>query len=222
VFEALVGVFMLLLGGFGMFRAWKKRPSAVKVDDLPLTSDNDITAIHNGEASMSMADIGQPVIAENNIHSVSNGEASMSMADVSQIVSIPNCQPPEMETNAEQKPSRGCCVRCSRTLSTKTLACGIGIIHGVAGPGGVLGVLPAVQLKDWKKSTLYLGFFCISSTIVMGCYAALYGTCSTKVGKERGTRGEFIIECFSAALSIIVGVLWLTLLACGKLEDVFP
>lgn len=213
---------MLLLGGFGMFRAWKKRPSAVNVDNLPLTSENDTTAVSYREASMSMADVGLPVTADNGSHSVSSGEACMSMADVGQTASLPNGQPPEIEVNAEPKSSRGCCVRCAKGLSTKTLACGIGIIHGVAGPGGVLGVLPAMQLKNWKKSTLYLGFFCISSTIVMGCYAALYGTCSTKVGKERGTRREFIMECFSAALSIIVGVLWLTLLACGRLEDVFP
>jgi predicted membrane protein len=172
---------------------------------------------------MSMADVGMLATAENGSHySVSRGEAGISMADVGQTASIPNSQPPEMETNAEQICFCGCCAGGAKGLSTKTLACGIGIIHGVAGPGGVLGVLPAVQLRDWKKATLYLGFFCISTTITMGCYAALYGTCSTKVGKERGMRGEYIMECFSSALSIIVGVLWLTLLACGKLEEVFP
>jgi len=114
------------------------------------------------------------------------------------------------------------CSRWIQSLSTKMLACFIGIIHGVAGPGGVLGVIPAVQLKDWKYSTIYLGSFCISSTIIMGCFAALYGTCSRKLGKDRGQKWEFVMECISASLSIIVGILWLTLLACGKLEDVFP
>jgi hypothetical protein len=79
-----------------------------------------------------------------------------------------------------------------------------------------------LQLKDWKYSTIYLGTFCIASTLCMGCFATVYGTCSRKLGKDRGRRGEFIMECISASLSIIVGILWLVLLACGKLEDVFP
>lgn len=213
---------MLLLGGFGIFRAWRKRPS-VQVDELPLTAENDITTIRNGEASMSMADT-MSIPSTNPVEMASNGEASMSMADVGQTMSLPSTSPPEMEQTAERSSRcfRSCCARCAKNMSTKTLACGIGIIHGVAGPGGVLGVIPAVQLKDWKLSTLYLGVFCISSTIVMGCYAALYGTCSSKLGKERGTRWEFIMECISAALSIIVGIMWLTLLALGKLDAVFP
>ena len=39
---------------------------------------------------------------------------------------------------------------------TKAAALCIGIVHGVAGPGGILGVLPAVSLHNWRKSTLYL------------------------------------------------------------------
>ena len=32
---------------------------------------------------------------------------------------------------------------------------------------------------------------------------------------------EFWIRCFSASLSVLVGVVWLVLLSMGKLEDVF-
>ena len=112
--------------------------------------------------------------------------------------------------------------RCSRQL----LALGIGIVHGVAGPGGVLGVVPAVQLRDWRFSALYLGTFCVSSTFVMGCFAALYGTCSDSISKSTdGNSGEWKrlgIEFFSAGLSILVGIVWLTLLSVGKLHDFFP
>jgi hypothetical protein len=222
IFEALVGVFMLLLGWFGMVRAWRKRPS-VQVDELPLTAASDNTTISNEEASISMVDTTS-ISSTNPVEMASNGEESMSMADVGETMSIPNTNPPEMEQTGERSSRcfRACCAKFAKSMSAKTLACGIGIIHGVAGPGGVLGVIPAVQLKDWKLSTLYLGVFCISSTIVMGCYASLYGTCSSKLGKERGNRWEFILEYISAALSIIVGILWLTLLALGKLDDVFP
>jgi len=115
--------------------------------------------------------------------------------------------------------------KLTRRLSTKTMAFGIGIVHGLAGPGGVLGVIPAVQLQNFKLATIYLTCFCVSSTLTMGCFATLYGSCSSKLastGNGAGSRRGFRMECFSASLSVLVGITWLTLLAFGKLEDVFP
>lgn len=97
----------------------------------------------------------------------------------------------------------------------------VGIVHGIAGPGGVLGVIPAVQLHDPFRSTIYLGTFCITSTMVMGCFAALYGLCSSKVSAS-SSKFEFMMEMFSSSLSIIVGLLWLFLIYLGKLHDIFP
>jgi len=97
----------------------------------------------------------------------------------------------------------------------------IGIVHGVAGPGGVLGVIPAVQLHDAFLSTLYLGTFCVTSTLTMGCYAALYGSCTAKISAS-SSKFEFFMELFSACLSIFVGIVWLTLIHLGILHDIFP
>mmetsp|Transcript_12630 Transcript_12630/g.18963 ORF Transcript_12630/g.18963 Transcript_12630/m.18963 type:complete len:342 (+) Transcript_12630:169-1194(+) len=96
----------------------------------------------------------------------------------------------------------------------------VGIVHGVAGPGGVLGVIPAVNLHSWPLAFVYLSSFCVTSIFVMGCFAASYGTFTTKFASRRNL--EYQIGMFSAVLSIIVGVLWLTLISLGKLEDVFP
>ncbi|KAL7517208.1 hypothetical protein ACHAWX_002385 [Stephanocyclus meneghinianus] len=111
-----------------------------------------------------------------------------------------------------------------------TLALLIGIIHGVAGPGGVLGVMPAVEMQDPDSAIIYLGTFCVTSTLVMGGFAAFYGT-MCKWLAERGMGEEdkditlnrvFLVEFSSACLSIFVGIAWLTLLAVGELNDVFP
>ena len=115
-------------------------------------------------------------------------------------------------------------------ISPRTLALCAGIVHGLAGPGGVLGVIPAVQLHDAKLATIYLTCFCCSSTLTMGLFATMYGTCSSALSTSKNDNNSnpprrnraFIIEMLSASLSIIVGITWLILLFLGKLDDVFP
>ena len=115
--------------------------------------------------------------------------------------------------------------RCIRAIDIESpvvqrvVAFGVGIVHGIAGPGGILGVLPAVQLHSWAKATLYLGTFCFASTLIMGVFAALYGEATSRIGSAK--KCEFRLELFSASLSIIVGVLWIALIVAGKLNVVF-
>lgn len=106
-------------------------------------------------------------------------------------------------------------------VSKKFLSLGIGLAHGVAGPGGVLGVVPAVRLHNIWYSVAYLGSFCVSSIAVMGAFAALYGSLSEKWSRD-DDKLAYRIEVFSASLSILVGCTWLTLLYLGILQQVFP
>jgi hypothetical protein len=103
----------------------------------------------------------------------------------------------------------------------KCAAVGIGIVHGVAGPGGVLGVLPAVELHSVKLASVYLGSFCVTSIFIMAAFAAAYGEVTARLGYGR----DRLLHCMtlgSAMLSLVVGVLWLVLLWFGVLDDVFP
>mmetsp|Transcript_11905 Transcript_11905/g.17769 ORF Transcript_11905/g.17769 Transcript_11905/m.17769 type:complete len:392 (-) Transcript_11905:78-1253(-) len=111
-----------------------------------------------------------------------------------------------------------------RTCTTGALAVLTGLVHGVAGPGGVLGIIPAVQLRDPYLSSIYLGTFCFTSCLVMGGFAAFYGTFSKWLagGEDGSTHRVFLVEVGSASLSIFVGLIWIILLSVGKLEDIFP
>ncbi|OQR91112.1 hypothetical protein THRCLA_22489 [Thraustotheca clavata] len=105
------------------------------------------------------------------------------------------------------------------TTQKATALC-VGIVHGIAGPGGILGVLPAVGLHNWVKSVAYLGSFCFTSILIMGLFAAFYGEATAQLGK-RSAFIAYVIAMFSSMLSVIVGVLWIVLVALGKLQDIF-
>ena len=104
-------------------------------------------------------------------------------------------------------------------IMQRIVAFGIGIVHGIAGPGGILGVIPAVEYNNWAKSILYLGTFCITSTLIMGIFAAIYGEITSKMAST--TLIEYRLGIFSAFLSVAVGVTWIALVAIHKLDEVF-
>ena len=119
-------------------------------------------------------------------------------------------------TAVNNAPARNSC-------TTGALAILAGIVHGVAGPGGVLGIIPAVQLRDPLLSTVYLGTFCFTSCIVMGSFAVFYGTFSKWLASGDGNSNRgFLVEAGSASLSLFVGITWIVLLSLGKLQDIFP
>ena len=115
------------------------------------------------------------------------------------------CRPCNVITNAD---------------SVQILALLVGIVHGFAGPGGILGVLPAVVLNDWTKSVSYLASFCVASIAIMGVFAALYGEVTGRLGGNSLTV-QFRIGMFSSCFSFLVGVAWIGLQATGQMSAVF-
>lgn len=104
--------------------------------------------------------------------------------------------------------------------SQSVLALFIGVLQGIAGPGGLLGVLPAIEMKNWRYSAVYLFAFVVVSTLCMGFFAALYGEVTRRLGDISGTV-EFAVNITSCCLSLIVGILWVVLSLMGKLDAIF-
>lgn len=102
----------------------------------------------------------------------------------------------------------------------RILSFAIGLLHGVAGPGGILGVLPAVEMQKWTSSVLYLGSFIIASTLSMGTFAAMYGEGTRRLGATTEMM-ELGLSVFSSGMSIVVGVIWFVFSVLGKLDEFF-
>ena len=100
----------------------------------------------------------------------------------------------------------------------------VGLVHGAAGLGGVLGVVPAERLRDPGAAATYLGAFCAASTLAMGGFAACCAAVADWLAGDGGgdARRASRVEGGAAFLSAAVGLAWLGLLATGRLATGLP
>ena len=87
----------------------------------------------------------------------------------------------------------------------------VGVVHGAAGPGAVLGVLPAMALRDAPLVWGYFVGFIVATVLSMGVFAACWGTATRKLGEKGGAQVQQNLALFSSVLCVVVGVAWGTL-----------
>lgn len=96
-----------------------------------------------------------------------------------------------------------------------------GILHGIAGPGGVLGVAVGLAFPGAAGTATYLASFFFASTLTMGCFAVLYGTVTYHGGKVNDKLPAYL-TIVSGIFSVLVGALWIILPALDLMDVVFP
>eukprot|EP00590_Aulacoseira_subarctica_P008547 CAMPEP_0172421884 /NCGR_PEP_ID=MMETSP1064-20121228/8122_1 /TAXON_ID=202472 /ORGANISM="Aulacoseira subarctica , Strain CCAP 1002/5" /LENGTH=333 /DNA_ID=CAMNT_0013162511 /DNA_START=140 /DNA_END=1141 /DNA_ORIENTATION=+ len=196
--------------------------------------DNPHFSLQDGEASLSMADVNfhHQQASNRGLTSLEKKAQNSKKLHLFQIdddaadddieneKDSPMIDIKDQHHNAENDDDDNIIVDSQITSSnrSKLAAFAIGIVHGIAGPGGVLGILPAIELHNYGLAYTYLGSFCVTSILVMGTFSAAYGVCTKEISQR--VRIEFQLDCFSASLSLLVGIIWLCLLYTGKLGKV--
>lgn len=95
-----------------------------------------------------------------------------------------------------------------------------GIVGGIAGPGGVLAIVPASYYSTKIEAIAYILLFIVSSTAAMGAIAYGYGrfTSSWVTNSLNKQQQETKLKLISAIISVIVGIVWIFLTAFNVLK----
>ena len=201
--NGFVGFFMIILGLFGVRQAYTLHKEKQDKRNEEIDNNNN-NSIENGEI-LKLIDTHDNTNDINFDNNNSNNNGSLT---------------PGQLKGRERHKGLFDSVSMKDPWTQQLVAFTIGIVHGVAGPGGVLGVLPAVEMTNPSASLIYLSAFVFTSTICMGIFAAAYGE-ATKRLSTTTEKMEFILSCFSSCVSVLVGIIWLSLSLAGKLQDFF-
>ena len=95
-----------------------------------------------------------------------------------------------------------------------------GIVGGIAGPGGVLAIVPASYYHTRIEAVVYILSFIVASTCCMGLFAYVYGRFTAKLvtSASDAKRQETRLKLISAISSIAVGIIWIFLTAFNVLH----
>jgi hypothetical protein len=95
-----------------------------------------------------------------------------------------------------------------------------GIVGGIAGPGGVLAIVPASYYSTKIEAIAYILSFIVSSTAAMGGIAYAYGrfTSTWVTNSLNKQQQETKLKLISAIISVIVGIVWIILTALNVMK----
>lgn len=216
--DMFVGIFMIFLGAWYMFKAFRER--TLNPQDSQRVDDADLEKIEIQKIDQ----LADPEIDDTSTSSNDTGVASFTNnTDGKETANIESVDPSKSSLSVDPLFDDDSNSSTKSKWMTRIAAFVAGVFQGVAGPGGVLGVLVALKLNDWFLSSLYLALFFVASILTMGLYAVVYGFCTQRltICTKNKRKCAFVLKFVSAVFSLIVGALWLSLSLTGTLDQLF-
>jgi hypothetical protein len=227
--DTLVGLFMIAIGWYGVISAFRTYRQKLAKRDSDLSHKVLSSGSHSNDSGIALVEAGviTSSSSKSNIYEQENNKEQ----ERSHLDDHHHDHDQDADTtsllyhdhhDADVEWAASCCpfVDLHDPYTQRILSFCVGLLHGIAGPGGVLGVIPAVEMQKWTSSVLYLGSFILASTLSMGTFAALYGEVTRRIGATAEMM-ELALSIFSSAMSILVGITWFSLSMLGKLETLF-
>ena len=164
--------------------------------------------------STEMVGITPPVEGPEELDKCSDDEESNERTSLSPTISAGLRIPPQTNKSAIDEPEQG------STWYQAAASFFAGIVGGVAGPGGVLAIVPASYYHTRIEAIAYILSFIIASTACMGLFAYIYGRVTAKMVTSAvdAKRQETKLKLVSAIASIVVGGLWILLTALNVID----
>lgn len=226
--NTILGVFMITIGLYGVIGAFRTYGEKRNKRDLDLDRSSSYSDVDSSEA---ISQIASTITRGSSTRKMNDGYADKdgNDADAENVQSCADC-PSDNDHDNDHDHNHDQLQKCIMRMipyvdmhdstTQKVVSFLIGVLHGVAGPGAILGVLPAVEMQSWRASFCYLSSFIVASTLSMGTFAALYGEVTKRLGSTAESV-ELALRVFSSSLSIFVGFVWLVLSLLGKLDGYF-
>jgi sulfite exporter TauE/SafE len=86
-------------------------------------------------------------------------------------------------------------------------ATAVGMLHGLAGTGPAVALIPLLSLRSTGQGALYLFLFGLGTALGMGCYALIAGTVAHRIGVVSDKLGR-VLTVAAGLFAIVIGFVW--------------
>ena len=87
-------------------------------------------------------------------------------------------------------------------------ATAVGLLHGLAGTGPAVALIPLISMRSPQQGALYLFLFGLGTAIGMAAYALLAGVLASRLAAVSEKIGRYVTTA-AGVFAMVVGIIWI-------------